>query len=61
MTNAQFYPEPVVGVARPLGRRGPMPNAQCPMPNAQRPMPNAQCPIIVIGHRLDARFHLELT
>ncbi|NER34810.1 MAG: hypothetical protein F6J93_12445 [Oscillatoria sp. SIO1A7] len=26
MPNAQFYPEPVVGVARPPGRRGPMPN-----------------------------------
>ncbi|NER38757.1 MAG: hypothetical protein F6J93_33190 [Oscillatoria sp. SIO1A7] len=44
MPNAQFsmphaHPEPVVGVARPPGRRGPMPNAQCPMPNAQCPIP----------------------
>ncbi|NER33394.1 MAG: hypothetical protein F6J93_04900 [Oscillatoria sp. SIO1A7] len=36
MPNAQFYPEPVVGVARPPGRRGPMP--PCPMPNSQCPI-----------------------
>ncbi|NER38910.1 MAG: hypothetical protein F6J93_33975 [Oscillatoria sp. SIO1A7] len=37
--NAQFYPEPVVGVARPPGLRGPMPDAPCPMPHA--PIPNS--------------------
>ncbi|MBE9038392.1 hypothetical protein IQ246_25475 [aff. Roholtiella sp. LEGE 12411] len=28
-----------------MGKKLPMPNAQCPMPNAQCPMPNAQCPM----------------
>ncbi|NER37253.1 MAG: hypothetical protein F6J93_25355 [Oscillatoria sp. SIO1A7] len=31
--NSQFYPEPVVGVARPPGRRVPITNSQCPILN----------------------------
>ncbi|NER33993.1 MAG: hypothetical protein F6J93_08100 [Oscillatoria sp. SIO1A7] len=54
MPNAQFYPEPVVGVARPPGRRGPMPNTMFPCLHVPRspsplvfqcPMPNAPCPM----------------